>query len=65
VTGTRYMGEVQCLPLHGAQGVLASVDHMVKNILIQETNTSHEYTRMFSLDGGMKDSRVFHSSAAY
>lgn len=53
VTGTVYMGEVQCLTLHGTQGVLISVNHIVKFILVEQTDTSHEYTRMFSLNGGM------------
>jgi low temperature requirement protein LtrA len=54
VTGTSYIGEVQCLPLHGVQCVLISVDHMVTDISVQQTDTSHEYTGMFSLDGGTK-----------
>jgi hypothetical protein len=30
---------------------------MVKDIFVQQTDTSHEYTGMFSLDGGMKVSK--------
>jgi hypothetical protein len=51
------MEEVQCLPLHGTQGVLVSVDHMVKFIPVEQTDTSHVYTGMFSLDGGTKVSK--------
>lgn len=41
-------------PLRGAQVVLVSVDHTVKVILVQKTDSSHENTGMFPLGGGME-----------